>query len=45
MNAPLQRHALQPQRLSIQGNGVRLQAYLWDKAGVPTLLLVHGCCR
>ncbi|WP_313118436.1 alpha/beta fold hydrolase [Ectopseudomonas guguanensis] len=42
MNAPLQRHALQPQRLSIQGNGVRLQAYLWDKAGVPTLLLVHG---
>ncbi|MEO9333719.1 alpha/beta fold hydrolase [Ectopseudomonas guguanensis] len=42
MNAPLQRHALQPQRLSIQGDGVRLQAYLWDKAGVPTLLLVHG---
>nr|WP_024309299.1 alpha/beta fold hydrolase [Pseudomonas sp. P818] len=42
MNAPLQRHVLQPQRLSIQGDGVRLQAYLWDKAGAPTLLLVHG---
>ncbi|MDR8014655.1 alpha/beta fold hydrolase [Ectopseudomonas guguanensis] len=42
MNAPLQRHALQPQRLSIQGDGARLQAYLWDKVGAPTLLLVHG---
>ncbi|MGE8502729.1 MAG: alpha/beta fold hydrolase [Pseudomonas sp.] len=42
MNAPLQRHALPPQQVCVHSDGLRLQAYIWDKTGAPTLLLVHG---
>lgn len=42
MNAPLPRHELPPQRLEVQGDGVRLQTYVWGQADAPTLLLVHG---
>ncbi|MGQ7956670.1 alpha/beta fold hydrolase [Pseudomonas sp. SP16.1] len=42
MNAPQQCSERAPQRLQVQGDGVRLQAYVWGEADGPTLLLVHG---
>lgn len=39
MNAPL---GLEPQRITVQGDGVRLATYQWGNAKEPTLLLVHG---
>lgn len=42
MNAPLQRHALPPQQVCVHSDDLCLQAYIWDKADAPTLLLVHG---
>ncbi|MGG2396530.1 alpha/beta fold hydrolase [Pseudomonas sp. SH1-B] len=42
MNAPALHHELQPQQLDVDSDGLRLRAYIWDKAEAPTLLLVHG---
>ncbi|WP_161865203.1 MULTISPECIES: alpha/beta fold hydrolase [Pseudomonas] len=42
MNAPLPIRDLPPRQLDIDSDGLRLRAYLWDRPGAPTLLLVHG---
>ena len=42
MNAPLPIRGLPPRQLDVDSDGLRLRAYLWDKPGAPTLLLVHG---
>lgn len=42
MNAPLPIRGLPPRQLDVDSDGLRLRAYIWDKPGAPTLLLVHG---